>query len=1245
MDAKLNVGVDGRGVTAGVDQIRRDLGKLPKAAQNVQLQTKKSFDAIKNSIFSIKGAVVTAFAGLSFASIIGEGRAFGAALGDLSAITGATGADLDFLAEKSRELGRTTTLTAVEAAGAFKLIASAKPDLLESGAALAAVTEQAVILAEATGQDLPTAAASLGAAMNQFGVEANEAARFINVLAAGSKFGAATVGEVSESLKFAGTVAADAGLSFEETVGTIETLSKVAIKGGEAGSAFRNILLALQKTGDRELNPAIVGWAQALDNLNKKQLSTTQLTEIFSVRSVVAAKAILNNVDSLKQLVGQVTDTNVALEQQSARIDNLDGDIKQLGSAVSDLKIGLQAAADEGLRELTQSMTEFFRMLSANVDTVLKIGKGVTILIAAFAGARILGPIFQATATAAVMLVRSLGAINTSMIAAQAGMAATIGTLGALRAAFMALGGPAGAILFAVGAVYAWITATGDAKQSADEYKNSVEGLRGAMANFTAEKIDATILDQEDAIKNFRQELADLQDDVRNAEVGVEINTRQSENLQRQGGAENNIFEERRQASLDKITRLRAKEQELQDAIQDGELLIAELQERRLNAVDPSELPANKEVDALRELGKEADALLQRGRAAISGVFPEEEEIARLQKARKEIAATKAALEGADPRVRQSLEDEGITVESLSRAYNELGRQIVAQGEKADDRIKKSNETQKAYTQQLSALDQQLALTTAATANNGKATNEARAAYETTEGSLKKLAGTQQAQALVAKAAALDQALAINSATQQLQQFEAANKMAALAQQQGYAITQAQKLQYELTEGSLKDLNDEQLRANLLRQAAIADDIQLTAEAEAIKDTLDPLRKHNKEVENLTRLYRAGKLSQEEFSEAMRNTNMQYNEAAQIIEGEFKNVFKGVINGTESVTDAFKNMAQNILTQLNDLAAERLGEQLFASIFDPGAAQEGTTGILDMFTGGTKGTAAADTTGGMIDEGPGMAGTNLLDKLLGRETGGTISESGALGGAMMDKGTRANPMAVSIVDDPLGLLKGEAEGMASPIGGVLGAVTQDNTAQTAVDQIAQAQQASSQATQEQISTGFTDVFADLKNGAMGLWDSASSGFMSMIGSIGSAFSGMIASLTASSAASGAAGGGGGFGEMFASIAGMFAGAANGGSFTVADGPSGGLQLPAFANGGAMRVGGSGGIDSQIVAFKASPNEKVTVTKPDQEMKNRPMQVNNTFVIQAPDGNVSERSQQQAASRVAASISVAQRRLQ
>jgi hypothetical protein len=42
------------------------------------------------------------------------------------------------------------------------------------------------------------------------------------------------------------------------------------------------------------------------------------------------------------------------------------------------------------------------------------------------------------------------------------------------------------------------------------------------------------------------------------------------------------------------------------------------------------------------------------------------------------------------------------------------------------------------------------------------------------------------------------------------------------------------------------------------------------------------------------------------------------------------------------------------------------------------------------------------------------------------------------------------------------------------------------------------------------------------------------------------------------------------------------------------------KLLGFAHGGSFAVGGSGGIDSQLVAFRASPGERVTVTPPGRE---------------------------------------------
>lgn len=61
------------------------------------------------------------------------------------------------------------------------------------------------------------------------------------------------------------------------------------------------------------------------------------------------------------------------------------------------------------------------------------------------------------------------------------------------------------------------------------------------------------------------------------------------------------------------------------------------------------------------------------------------------------------------------------------------------------------------------------------------------------------------------------------------------------------------------------------------------------------------------------------------------------------------------------------------------------------------------------------------------------------------------------------------------------------------------------------------------------------------------------------------------------------------------------GIATGGYFDVGRGN----LMRGFAGGGGFPVGGNGGTDSQLVAFRASPNERVTVTRPDQDSRTAP----------------------------------------
>lgn len=80
----------------------------------------------------------------------------------------------------------------------------AKPELLSNKEALAAVTEQTLILASASGMTLRNAVDAVTLSLNQYGDGADQAARYANVMAAGSKYGSAAVESVTKSIKSSG---------------------------------------------------------------------------------------------------------------------------------------------------------------------------------------------------------------------------------------------------------------------------------------------------------------------------------------------------------------------------------------------------------------------------------------------------------------------------------------------------------------------------------------------------------------------------------------------------------------------------------------------------------------------------------------------------------------------------------------------------------------------------------------------------------------------------------------------------------------------------------------------------------------------------------------------------------------------------------------------------------------------------------------------------------------------------------
>jgi len=345
--------------------------------RNAQADAKKTEDAYKRVSASVSGLAGRlagfAGAGLSLGAIINTTRQYSQSLSDLQAITGATSAQMKLYDQAAQEMGRTTEYSASQAAEAIKLMASAKPELLSTSAGLTAATKSALTLAQAAGTTLPDATRTLALSLNQFGAGASEADRYINVLAAGAKFGSSEIADTAAAIKNGGVAAAQAGVGFETLNAAIQVLAEREVKGGEAGTALRNVILNLEKGTDKTLKPSVVGLSQALENLAGKNQSTKQAVKLFGVENLSAASILVQNREKVESLTAALTGTQTAHEQAEIRVNNLNGDLLSLTSAFEGLIIKVGQSGNGPLRSGVQTVTDAINGLTDNFNTVANV--------------------------------------------------------------------------------------------------------------------------------------------------------------------------------------------------------------------------------------------------------------------------------------------------------------------------------------------------------------------------------------------------------------------------------------------------------------------------------------------------------------------------------------------------------------------------------------------------------------------------------------------------------------------------------------------------------------------------------------------------------------------------------------------------------------------------------------------------------------------------------------------------------
>ena len=295
--------------------------------------------------------------------IVGAGTAvvklssdFESAMSKVSAISGATGSDLDALNQKAQEMGAKTKFSATESAEAFTYMAMAgwkTEDMLQG-------IDGIMALAAADGLDLATTSDIVTDALTAFGLSASDSGHFADVLAKAASNANTNVTLLGESFKYAAPVAGALGYSAEDTAIALGLMANAGIKGSQGGTALRSSLSRLIKPTDdaaalmekyglsmTNADGSMKSLGQVMDMLRSNMGDLTEAEQaqaaatLFGQEAMSGMLSIINASDKdYEKLTSAIYDADgAAQEMADTMLDNLGGQLTLLKSALEGLAI------------------------------------------------------------------------------------------------------------------------------------------------------------------------------------------------------------------------------------------------------------------------------------------------------------------------------------------------------------------------------------------------------------------------------------------------------------------------------------------------------------------------------------------------------------------------------------------------------------------------------------------------------------------------------------------------------------------------------------------------------------------------------------------------------------------------------------------------------------------------------------------------------------------------------------------
>lgn len=224
-------------------KIGADISDFSKKMDKIVEKTNSVGSGLMSTGKALTAAITLPVVGIAAASTK-MAMDFEQSMADVGAVAGATGDEMKQLQELAMRMGAETKYSATEAAKGMEELIKAgvsTQDILGKGA-----LSGALALAAAGELELADAAEIASTALNAFKADGLSVSKAADILAGAANASATSVQELRYSLAASASVAASVGMSFEDTAAALAVFANNGLKGSDAGTSLKTMLMNLQ---------------------------------------------------------------------------------------------------------------------------------------------------------------------------------------------------------------------------------------------------------------------------------------------------------------------------------------------------------------------------------------------------------------------------------------------------------------------------------------------------------------------------------------------------------------------------------------------------------------------------------------------------------------------------------------------------------------------------------------------------------------------------------------------------------------------------------------------------------------------------------------------------------------------------------------------------------------------------------------------------------------------------------------